>query len=144
MAKQGRSPDAEEPKRRYQYAAKFLCTANIPGTSQMTTSVLPGAYSTAVNIHNPNEDTARLRQKIALGPDFVSDFVEDDLKPDALLRMDCSQIASHFGPFIHGAEGFLVIESSHSLDVTAVYTAGPVGGQVASIAVEQIRERTIK
>src|SRR5688500_11219714 len=119
MAKQRRSPDAEEPKRRYQYAAKFLCTANIPGTSQVTTSVLPGAYSTAVNIHNPNEETVQLREKIALGPEFVSDFVEDELKSDALLRIDCGQIASRFGPFIHGAEGFLVIESSHSLDVTA-------------------------
>ena len=49
----------------FQYAAKFLCTANIPGTSQTTDSLLPGVYQTVVNIHNPNERTVRLRMKIA-------------------------------------------------------------------------------
>jgi hypothetical protein len=44
---------------------------------------------------------------------------------------------------IHGIEGFLVIQSSQSLDVTAVYTAGPRAGEVASIDVEQIRGRRI-
>jgi len=39
------------------------------------------------------------------------------------------------------AGGFLVIESTHSLDVTTVYTAGKLRGEVESIAVEQIRER---
>jgi hypothetical protein len=145
MEGEGSSMTAAHPQDfRFQYAAKFLCTANIPGTSQTTTSVLPGAYSTAVNVHNPNETTVRLREKIALGPESVSEFVEDELKPDAALRFDCGDIVSRFGPFIHGAEGFLVIQSTHSLDVAAVYTAGPVGDQVASIAVEQIRERTIR
>jgi hypothetical protein len=34
--------------------------------------------------------------------------------------------------------------STHSLDVTAVYTAGKNGGEVESIDVEQIRERKIE
>jgi hypothetical protein len=144
MPPEASSQGAKEEAFRFQYAAKFLCTANIPGTSQTTTSVLPGTYSTAVNIHNPNREPARLREKLALGPETVSEFVEDKLEPDATFRIDCSQIASRFGPFIHGAEGFLVIESSHSLDVTAVYTAGPLGQQVASIDVEQIPERAIR
>ena len=57
--------------------------------------------------------------------------------------MDCDQVARDFGPFIHGVEGFLVIESTQSLDVTAVYTAGKNGGEVESIAVEHIWERKI-
>ena len=48
----------------FQYAAKFLCTANIPGTSHTTTSVLPGVYQTVVNIHNPSDQIARWRMKI--------------------------------------------------------------------------------
>lgn len=70
---------------RFQYAAKFICTANIPGTSQTSSSVLPGAYQTVVNIHNPNPNrqTAQLRKKIALqGRGQISDFVPDELPPD--------------------------------------------------------------
>jgi hypothetical protein len=141
---QERKPDNEDQDRTFHYAVKFLCTANIPGTSQTTTSVLPGVYQTAVNIHNPNSQTVRLRQKIALGIGHTSAFIEDELKYDELLRMDCDQIVNRFGPFIHGVEGFLIIESTHSLDVTAVYTAGKRGEEVESIAVEQIRERRMR
>jgi hypothetical protein len=34
----------------FQYAAKFLCTSNIPGTSQTTTSLLPGNYQTVTSM----------------------------------------------------------------------------------------------
>jgi hypothetical protein len=61
-----------------------------------------------------------------------------------MIRVDCERIARAYGMrFIHGAEGFLVVESAHSLDVTAVYTAGPVAEGVHSIDVEQIRERQL-
>jgi hypothetical protein len=143
MAAPKGSAGAEETQFRFQYAAKFLCIANIPGTSATTTSVHPGTYSTAINIHNPNEEVVRLREKLALGPEFITSFVEDRLNADAMIRIDCSEISSRFGPFIHGSEGFLIIESSHSLDVIAVYTAGPVGEQVASIDVERVQERLL-
>ena len=45
---------------RFQYAVKFICTSNIPGTSQTTDAFLPGVYQTAVNIHNPQTSTDRL------------------------------------------------------------------------------------
>lgn len=129
---------------RFEYAVKFLCTSNIPGTSQTSSSVLPGAYQTAVNIHNPSNETARVRMKLALGPTTVSKFITNRIEPDALLRIDCDRISTGFGiKTIHGSEGFLIIQSMHSLDVTAVYTAGPIGGAVASLDVEQIRERTL-
>ncbi len=44
---------------------------------------------------------------------------------------------------VHGFEGFLVIESRASLDVTAVYMAGGKNGYVTSMDVEQIKERKI-
>ena len=128
----------------FQYAAKFLCTANIPGTSQTTGSLLPGVYQTVVNIHNPNEQPVRLRMKIAVPGRKPSKFVDDSLKPDFATSVDCGRITRDFGiVFIHGAEGFLVIESTRSLDVIAVYTAGPRGGEVSSMDVEQVRERRL-
>ncbi|MFZ5449082.1 MAG: hypothetical protein ACOZFS_10655 [Thermodesulfobacteriota bacterium] len=139
------SPAVEKSSKdfRFQYAAKLLCTANIPGTSQTTPSVLPGVYKTAVNIHNPNDQTVRWRRKISQPELGFSKFIEDQLKPDETARVTCDQIQSDFGPFIHGVEGFLVIESTQSLDVIGVYTAGKNGGEVESIDVKDIRERRI-
>jgi hypothetical protein len=128
---------------RFEYAVKFLCTSNLPGTSQVSSSVLPGNYQTAVNIHNPGSEPASVRMKLALGPKTVTRFVRDVIGPDALLRVDCADV-NRFGRFIHGVEGFLIIQSTHSLDVAAVYTAGPVGGAVASIDVETVSERSLQ
>jgi hypothetical protein len=131
---------------RFQYAAKFLCTANIPGTSLSTPSVLPGQYRTVVNIHNPNNREVRFRKKIAVGRE-TSRFIDDQVGPDQTIDVNCDQITRDFGiTFIHGAEGFLVVESTHSLDVTAIYTAGKfrADGEVESIDVSQIREREIE
>ena len=52
---------------RFQYAAKFLCTANVPGTSQTTSALLPGVYQTAVNIHSPQRKPVELRTKLGPG-----------------------------------------------------------------------------
>jgi hypothetical protein len=77
-------------------------------------------------------------------PPAISKFVNSVLRPDGATKVGCDSIHKRFGlTFIHDIEGFLVIQSSQSLDVTAVYTAGPRGSEVASIEVEQIRERRI-
>jgi hypothetical protein len=129
---------------RFQYAAKFLCTANIPETSQTTTALLPGVYQTAVNIHNPNRDRVFLRKKLAVASGEVSGFVEQTLESDGASRVDCSDLADFDIQLIHGFEGFLVIESTLSLDVVAVYTAGKKGAEVESIDVEYVTERKIR
>jgi hypothetical protein len=132
------------PTERYlfEYATKFLCVTNIPGTSQSTTAVLPGAYLTVINIHNPNDETVSFRQKIA---SEKPKFVEERLGPDQSTGVDCSRLTKDFGiQFIHGAEGFFVIESPLSLDVIAVYTAGKRADDgVDSMAVERVQERRI-
>jgi hypothetical protein len=131
---------------RYQYAAKFLCTANIPGTSQTTSSLLPGVYVTVVNIHNSASRTARIRKKLAITtPPEISKFITDQLASDEAVKVDCEQVTHDYGiVFIHGVEGFLVIESTESLDVIAVYTAGHRGGEVESLAVERVHERILR
>jgi hypothetical protein len=90
---------------------------------------LPGVYQTAVNIHNPNPQGARLRKKLAVRSGQISPFVDSQLKPDEAASVDCSQVQNFGIPFIHGFEGFLVIESTLSLDVVAVYTAGAKGAR---------------
>jgi hypothetical protein len=132
------------PRIRYafQYAVKFICMSNIPGTSQRSDSFVPGNYQTAVNIHNPQTKAIKFRQKLASGIG-ISAFLNGELGPDAVITMTCAQLNQFNLHLIHGFEGFLVIESTHSLDVTAVYTASPHGGQVSGLDIEQIKERKI-
>ena len=135
---------AAAPRFALQYAVKFLCTSNIPGTSQTTTSLLPGSYQTVVNLHNPNAASVGFRMKLASASGDVSAFIGGNLKPDQATKVDCGQLGK-FGPHpIHGFEGFLVIESPRSLDVVAVYTAAGETGKVSSIDVEYIRERRLR
>jgi len=141
---------AVAPRFAFQYAVKFLCTSNIPGTSQTTTSLLPGSYVTVVNIHNPNPDVAGFRMKLAVStsteidPPLISNFIKEKLRPDQATKVDCSRIREFGLQLIHGFEGFLVIESTLSLDVVAVYTAAKNGSPgVDSMEVEYIRERKL-
>jgi hypothetical protein len=139
MAKQEKTEGSVFP---FQYAAKFICTSNIPGTSQTTGAFLPGTYLTAVNIHNPHDHEIKMRKKLT-SPIQVSDYLAGSLKADGVERVVCDQIQEFNIHTIHGFEGFLVIESTHSLVVVAVYTAGKTGGNVVSIDVEQINERKL-
>lgn len=129
----------------YQYAAKFICTSNIPGTSQTSDAFLPGTYRTVVNVHNPHYHSVKMRAKVAFGgKKFISKFIASKLGDDEVMRFVCRDLREKFKlNLIHGGEGFLVIESTHGLDVIAVYTAGPLRGDVASIDVEQVQERKI-
>lgn len=134
---------AAAPRFAFQYAVKFLCTANIPGTSQTTTSLLPGSYETVVNVHNPNAASVVFRMKLASAGGDISGFIRGELKPDQATKVDCSQLGKFDLHLIHGFEGFLVIESPLSLDVVAVYTAAGDTGKVTSLDVEYIRERRL-
>jgi hypothetical protein len=125
-----------------QYAVKFICTANVPGTSQTTDAFVAGSYQTAVNIHNPQRSKARIRKKIA-SPIGISKFLETTIEPDGVERVTCGQVRDFGLHLIHGFEGFLVIESDLSLDVIAVYTAAPNGGQVSTMDVQRINERKL-
>ena len=136
-------PQAPLSAYKFQYAVKFICTANIPGTSQTSDAVVPGVYQTAVNIHNPQRRAVKLRKKIA-SPIGISNYFDGVLKPDEVERVTCSQLRDFELQLIHGFEGFLVIESTLSIDVVAVYTAaGNNQGQVTTMDVEQIKERKL-
>ena len=130
------------------YEAKFLCTANIPGTSQVSPSVLPGSYLTVISVHSPTGQPTLLRQRIAVTfpagagqPGEVSAVRESRLPAGSAVQIDCGLITGgSFGiQFSHGAEGVLTIESSRRINVHAAYTAGSQGG--SSIAVEEVGER---
>jgi hypothetical protein len=137
----------------YQYAAKIVC-----GVQQDPEDMrlAKGFYATTINIHNPHNENSSLKKKLALSfppkeqrPGKILPIGEDKLGPDDAVKTDCMDIQARLFPNGFPApyiEGFVVIQSPQSLDVTAVYTAAAIDrrGQVTeqvSIDVEQIHER---
>ncbi len=137
----------------YEYSVKVVC-----GTREADDeSHAPGLYTTSVNIHNPGAEPVRFFKKLALtlppGAQRAGEVLPigvDSLRYDEALQTDCRElrrrvVPTREAPFI---EGFLVIQSGGSLDVTAVYATAAIdeGGEPSphsSIDVEAIvgRER---
>ena len=116
----------------YQYAAKVVCgRQNADDDLRLRT----GTYATTVNVLNPGRDVVRFRKQLAVSfpPDpqlqgETYDFGFDSLDPIRALETNCDDlIEKAFAgvmpePYF---EGFVVITSPASLDVTAVYTSSP-------------------
>jgi hypothetical protein len=130
----------------FEYVAKLIC-----GFQENAERSAPGFYTTTINIHNPWEREVSFSKKLALTfpreepveeqtPGEVVPISERDvLEPDQALAVDCVDISRHVAaPFV---EGFVVIQSQASLDVTAVYTVTGRDRRQPNIDVEQIRER---
>ena len=126
----------------FEYAVKVVCGRS---TGEV---VAPGAYFTAVNIHNPGRKATAFRVKFAgalpgLKPGPVSGFHDAKLGPDEALEVDCPDIrniARARDPFL---KGFLVIESPTELDVVAVYTAAGREGDVEALHMERVPPRAV-
>jgi len=147
-----------QPQWKYEYAAKIVCGEQ---KDYKNMRLAKGLYTTTINIHNPNRSTTLLFKKLALTyppegqlPGMIIPIGVDTLSSDQALKVDCMDIQEKLfpqgfpTPYI---EGFIIIQSLASLDVSAVYTtAKPVrflfwsSAKVTSIDVEQIRERKIE
>jgi len=135
LALAGERGAAQAPYR-YEYATKVLC-----GTlDTLMSKLVPQPYATAINVHNPNDSTVIFFKKLALTvppgrqrPGRIVRITVDSLQPDQALVIDCLDLRRPAG--VASFEGFVVLQSPMSIDVTAIYTVR--GG----IDVEQIRER---
>ena len=107
-----------------------------------------GFYATSINVHNPNDEKVYFFKKLALTyppaeqkAGSVTPVGVDTLGYDEALKTACTDIERTLfdGGFPASyIEGFVIIQSPRSLDVTGVYTTTSVN---TSIHVEQIRER---
>jgi hypothetical protein len=81
------------------YSAKFLC-----GPAFGKEGVQPGSYSTAINVHNPHNDTVYLFKKAVIAQredeprGRISAFRKVRLAPDEAIEIDCIDIKSLLGP----------------------------------------------
>jgi hypothetical protein len=131
------SPAQAQVQFGFEYAAKVVC-----GRLSEESGILAGGrYFTAVNVHNPGR-TATLRRKVAVaGPGEagrVSSFQTMRLRNDEALEIDCKLIQRQADT--EWVKGFLVIQSSHELDVVAVYTTSS-GAGVNSFHTERVPMR---
>ena len=127
-----------------QYAVKFICGGYDDGGV-----VAPGRYFTAINVHNPTDNTVKLRKRFSIalpgekaGP--VSPYFYAYLRPGQAMEIDCPDIRRHvqfLAPFL---KGFAVIESLTELNVVAVYTAAGQDGQVETMDIEQMPPRRMR
>ena len=145
-----------QPK--FEYAAKVVCGIQKDPDSLR---LAKGLYATAVNVHNPNDGPVEIDKKIALTfppkeekPGEIRSIARDLLQSDEALEVDCDDLKEEVFP--NGfpdayIKGFVVIRSTESLDVTAVYTtadlditgAPPPRIRHTSIDVEEISERQL-
>jgi hypothetical protein len=133
------------PNGTFNYSSKFVC---VPEVGPVGGALVPQNYSTAVNVHNPHSSNITFLKKavIAQSEDerrgIISEFVQDRLEPDEALSIDCTDIVGLFNmttmtsPSTVG-DGFVVLNSNHTLDVSAVYTTRD------SIDVENIQPTTM-
>ena len=137
----------------FEYAAKLVCgVQRDPDTMRLAR----GFYATTINVRNPGPSPVGFCKELALTyppgdqrPGKVQPIAEDQLGPGQALAADCDDIRrrvfddSFPEPYI---EGFVVIRSPRSLDVTAVYTTAALNakggvGDHSSIHVEPVHER---
>ncbi len=138
----------------WQYSAKVVCGSQ---PDPENGRLVPGRYATTVNIHNPGGNEALVFKKLALAfppveqrPGRIHEIGEDTLGYDQAVKTDCADLELNA---LGGAppegetyyEGWVVVQSTEQLDVTAVYSAATLGpeGNVTgahSIDVEQISE----
>ena len=122
---------------RYEYAVKLVCGQQM---DPQDLTLAQGQYATAINIHNPNDEKVHFFKKVALTerdqkPGRVLPIAIDDLQYDEALRLDCMDLRRRLAKTNATEallEGFAIIQSPRSLDVTGVYTTsalrcGPSG-----------------
>ena len=134
------APLAAASAQRAEYAVKIVC-----GPPDHP-AVANGYYYTAINIHNPSREAARLRWKIALTlpkvqPGPITTFFDAVLKPDQALEIECRDIRDR-APKLPFFKGFVVIQSDTEFDVVGVYTAAQSpDGRVVALEIERVPVR---
>ena len=124
----------------FQYAVKFICGQ---GDGKI---VAPGQYFTAINVHNPTDQTINFRKKFAIAlpgerPGPVSQTLDAQLRQDQALEIDCPDIVQYSPIRADFIKGFVVIKSQIELDVVAVYTASGATDRVETLHLERVAPR---
>jgi hypothetical protein len=128
-----------------QFAVEFTCGENVDEFAR----ILPGQYTMVTNVFNAGSETrARAKVSLSFPVSRESDWIRTRFDPGEAQQLNCGDILGELffappppaGGYI---QGFLVIQTKGSLDVTARYTTSgrPLGG--VSSDVQTVRSRSI-
>ncbi len=115
----------------FEYAAKYICVNEVGPPGSLVANQGSGiTYRTVINVHNPSlQTTAQIGKKAAgalteRSPEAgkISPIRALQLVPDQVLAIDCKDVAALLGGAQPNGDGMVVVYSSISLDVWAVYT----------------------
>ncbi len=131
----------------YQYAAKYVC--GLTQDTSLKNPVLPGAYRTTINVHNPQIANVSIKKKAVQSSREVANPIPPGklqpytIQPDYSFEIDCDDINILQGnpSSTLFSEGFVIIQSPRQIDVRALYTAGSAvttGSNVVTMEVETI------
>ena len=108
------------------YSVKFTC---VPEVGTAGTVFEPALYRTAINIHNPYEDTLTFVYKAISAQPLPGDGTFDisakttqTIGPNGAIEVDCD-LLNNLLPNAAIGNGFFIIESEKELTVAAVYTS---------------------
>jgi hypothetical protein len=116
--------------------------------------VLLGSYATTVNLHNPGGLEAVIMSSVSLSippglqqPGENSDVLMQTLPAHSAIQIDCEAIKTAYvfpgsPPLEPYAQGFVVIDTSAALAVSATQTASGDNGDL-SVDVEEITPRVM-
>jgi len=133
----------------YLYSVKILC---VPTLGRAAPALVPGIYQTAVNVHNPWPQAAKITKWLTLSPPqgqpaITGKQISETLEPFQAFDIDCVHMAREFGlngEKVPGGKGFLIIQSDQNLDVVGVYTAEQVVGanakELQDVTAEEIEQ----
>ena len=117
-----------------------------------------GTYRTLINVGNPTDTSIAfavipvVAGSLGEGSGGIDGVIarKGELAPGGALSIDCFTLSSFFCPTAEGLcfdfsalDGFARINSPVELDVTAIYTARPAEGEVATMDVELATPRAI-
>jgi hypothetical protein len=137
------SQQAPPERSSFAYPVKFLCG---PSSEAFQEGMVTGFAATAINILNPSaahlvrftKHVSRAFPYQAPGP--VSATIEDRLRPLAAIEIECNEIRQMLPSQMteEFRTGYLIIRSDARLIVSAVYSARPRDGEIATLDVELI------
>ena len=153
LAATGGPVNAQRLATKFQYAVKTICTM----LGEFGDGMAPGRYRTLINIHNPTEKKVDVARKFAVagkpgdasGSLSITPYKAFTLGPDQVVAYTCGDIAGFFCPINNvcidfaAIDGFLVLNSPGELDVVAVYSGNPKGGEVSTLDTETIAARAL-
>jgi hypothetical protein len=145
--------NAQRLSTKFQYAVKTICTM----LGEFGDGMAPGRYRTLINIHNPTEKKVDVARKFAVagkpgdpsGSLSITPYKAFTLGPDQVVAFTCGDIAGFYCPINNicidfaAIDGFLVLNSLVELDVVAVYSGNPKGGEVSTLDTETIAARAL-